>query len=132
MVVRQQIERHRGNLVQQFVGRPRVGGGRYIVTMPAPDRRLPIPSCGNRENDRSGHCRSVACCDAPRSCAAWLDYHRSAGASESSIVASPRYQGQGLRAVVEDAGAEEGDRDEDRQGRPGSEGEPSGGLERAV
>ncbi len=64
MVVRQEIERHRGNLVQQFVQRRRVGGSRDVVTMPAPDRRLLIPGRGNRENDRPGHRDSVACPDA--------------------------------------------------------------------
>jgi hypothetical protein len=60
VIVRQQIERHRGNLFQQFVERRRIGGGRNVVAMPAPDRRLLIPGCGNRENDRSGHLRSIA------------------------------------------------------------------------
>lgn len=65
MIVGQQIERHRGNLFQQFVERRRIGRGRNVVAMTAPDRRLLIPGGGNRENDRSGHYRSVACRDAP-------------------------------------------------------------------
>jgi hypothetical protein len=64
MIVRQQVERHRGDLLQQFVERRRVGGGRNIVAMPAPDRRLLIPGGGNRKNDRLRHLRSVACRDA--------------------------------------------------------------------
>src|SRR5260370_38419411 len=67
MIVRQQIERHRGNLFQQFVERRCIGGGRDIVAMPAPDRRLLIPGGGNRENDRSGHCLSVSCRSVPQS-----------------------------------------------------------------
>lgn len=59
VIVRQQIERHRGNLFQQFVERRRIGGSRDVVTVPAPDRRFLIPGCLNRENDGSGHRRSV-------------------------------------------------------------------------
>jgi hypothetical protein len=44
MIVGQQIERHRGNLRQQFVERRRVGRGGNVVEMPGsrPRPRRPI------------------------------------------------------------------------------------------
>jgi hypothetical protein len=73
VVVRQEIECHRGNLVQQFIERRRVGGGGDIVAMPAPDRCLLIPGCRNRENDGFGHLRSVTCRDTPQGLRAQID-----------------------------------------------------------
>jgi large subunit ribosomal protein L28 len=60
MIVRQQIERHRGNLSEELVERRRVGCGWNLVTVPAPDRRLGIPGRGNREYYWFRHLRSIA------------------------------------------------------------------------
>ncbi len=59
MIVGQQIERHGGNLRQQFVERRRVGRGGNVVAMPAPDRGLVVPCGGNRKDHRFRHVRSV-------------------------------------------------------------------------
>jgi hypothetical protein len=50
MIVRQKVERHRGNLGQQFIERRRIGGGRDIVAMAAPHRGLVVPCGGNGED----------------------------------------------------------------------------------
>ena len=59
VIVRQQIERHRGYLRQQFVERRRVGGGGNVIAVSAPHRRLVVPCGGNREDHGFRHIGSV-------------------------------------------------------------------------
>lgn len=59
MIVRQQVERHRGNLPQQFVERRRVCRGENVIAMPAPHRGLVVPSGGNREDHQFRHIGSI-------------------------------------------------------------------------
>ena len=58
MVAGQQIERHRGNLFQQFVEYPSVCGGRNIVAMPAV-RSTDLVSCYRCDETRDGVHRPV-------------------------------------------------------------------------
>jgi hypothetical protein len=52
VVVRQQIERHCGNLRQQFIQRRGVGGGGNVVAVAAPHGGFVVPCGGYREDHR--------------------------------------------------------------------------------
>jgi len=52
MVVRQEIERHCRDFRQQLVEREGVGGGRDVVAMSCPHRRLVVPCGEDREDER--------------------------------------------------------------------------------
>jgi hypothetical protein len=43
MIVRQHVERHRGNLGEEFVQCRRIGGGRNVVAMAGPDGGFLVP-----------------------------------------------------------------------------------------
>src|SRR5947209_12487155 len=60
MIVRQEIERHRRNISEELIKRRSVRGGRDVIAMTTPDRRLLIPGGGNREDHRFRH-RVLAC-----------------------------------------------------------------------
>src|SRR6266545_1425923 len=55
MIIRKKIECHGGNFRQQLVKRRCVGRSRDVVAVPAPHRRLLVPSGRNCEDDRFGH-----------------------------------------------------------------------------
>ena len=55
VIVRQQVERHRRYLRQQFVERRRITGRGDVVAMPPPDRVFIVPDGGNGKDDLLRH-----------------------------------------------------------------------------
>jgi hypothetical protein len=47
MIIRQEVERHCGNLLEQFVEGRRVGSSGNVVAMAGPDRSLLVRGSGN-------------------------------------------------------------------------------------